>query len=105
MVKDPIEGVEYAPEGLGMGSEASQYVVDHWFTLPGPWVCEGHIMARALRKWMAEHYPVMPCDRVIVFTEHHPEADVTARQAAMHKGVMGTWEDVAHEYASITEYR
>jgi hypothetical protein len=104
-VKEPIDGVIYLPEGLGMGSDSSQYVVDHWFTLPGPWVCEGHVMARACRKWMALHSPVYPADRIIVFTEHHPEADVSARQAAMHRGIMTQWEDVACELQAITEYR
>jgi hypothetical protein len=75
--------------------------------MPGPWVCEGHIMARALRKWQDRSEPfraAAPCDKIIVLKDHHPCADVTRKQEAMHAGVMTTWRDIQHEWPEITWY-
>lgn len=106
-VKEPEEDVTYLPEGFGMGPESSRFVADVWFAMPGPWVCEGHVMARALRKWASEReWHHMPCDRIIVLAHHHPDATVTAAQAAMHRGVIEkTWAEIAERYAPITEHR
>ncbi len=104
--KEPEDDVTYAPEGLGMGPEASRFVADVLFTMPGKWVCEGHIMARALRKWASEReWHCMPCDRIIVLSDHHPLAAVSSAQAAMHRGVMTTWSEVADRFAPIVSYQ
>jgi len=111
-VKEPMPTVHYLPEGLPFSGDngAAQWIVDNWFAMPGPWVCEGHVMARALRRWM--HAPEQygsaddhfPCDRIIVLENHHPLAEVTGQQRAMHKGVMKVWSEIASYYHSITTY-
>lgn len=90
-VKDPEEGVEYLPEGIPFAGDdgAAAWIVANWFGRPGPWVAEGHAMARALRR--ADR---RVCDRVVVFPAPHPNAVVTARQLAMGKGVHTVWETV-----------
>src|ERR1044072_6889457 len=69
-VKEPRKGVTYLPEDLDW-SEGSAYVADHWFSMQGPFVLEGQIMARALRKYAMAHEG-MPADRIFVLTNHHP---------------------------------
>jgi hypothetical protein len=105
----------YLPEGLEFAGDngAAAWVAANWFTMPGPWVCEGHVMARALRRWGAAHYmgrdytrtgDGMPCDRIIVLDKpaHRP---TTSGQEAMHKGVMKVWSEIAHHFEAITEVR
>lgn len=114
-VKEPEHGVTYLPEGLGMGPESSRWIVDNWLSMLGPWVLEGHVMARVLRKWAMEEKDEIekhrlglvlrpfPCDRVIVFPNHHPDTDPNPGQRAMHKGVIEkTWREVEDYYAPIT---
>lgn len=103
----------YLPEGLDFAGDtgAGAWVAEHWFPQPGPWVCEGHVMARALRRWMQESYAatvmgraLYPCDKVVVLSkEAHRET--TAGQEAMHKGVMKVWADIEHYYGPIAEVR
>jgi hypothetical protein len=110
----------YLPEGLDFAGDngAAAWVAEHWFTMPGPWICEGHVMFRALRRWMRfacgevdgpEHMdvdgiPLFPCDHIIVLDRpaHRP----TSRgQEAMHVGVMKVWDEIEDYYAPITEWR
>ena len=55
--KDVEDDVTYLPEGLPISGKdgAAQWIADNWFTMPGPWCCESWVMARALRRWLAEH--------------------------------------------------
>lgn len=111
-VKEPEPGVTYLREGMGMGSDSSRYIVDNWLPMPGPWVLEGHIMARVLRKWLddvlsaepgTEPNHGWPFDRIVVFDEQHPEADITAKQVAMHKGVIETtWRGVRDYFTGMS---
>lgn len=104
----------YLPEGLPFAGDegASSWVAANWFAMKGPWICEGHVMARALRRYMAaeigtridpELPPKFPCDHVIVLdrTAHRPTSD---RQEAMHKGVMRVWDEIETYYAPITTW-
>lgn len=114
-VKNYIPGVEYLPEGLDFSGDqgAAQWVVDHWFgaasaaALPGhrPWIAEGHVMARALRRW-AQNQPLeqQPAERIIVLTGD-PRVETSKGQDAMRKAVMTVWWDVSPRYEGITEYR
>jgi hypothetical protein len=102
----------YLPEGLDFAGDmgAAAWVAERWFSMPGPWVCEGHVMARALRRWLNmpeqygsahDHYP---CDRIIVL-DREAHRETTRGQEAMHKGCMRVWCGIEDYFAPITEYR
>ena len=111
-VKEPLPGVNYLPEGLPFDGDtgAAQWIVDNWFTMPGPWVMEGHVMARALRRWTGaeghswDEPPLSPCDLVYVFEEQRPEIELLPGQVAMHKGVLRVWSEIADVFSDITVY-
>lgn len=110
-VKEVEAGVTYLDAGMGMDSASSRYIVDNWLPMPGPWVLEGHIMARVLRKWLEDaeasgsyEETGFPCDRIIVFPQHHPHAEPTKGQRALHKGVIEkTWRDIEGYFDGMTE--
>lgn len=111
-VKDVEPGATYLPEGIPFSGDdgAAQWIADHWFTLPGPWVCEGHVMARALRRWLnsPEQYGSaddhFPCDRIIVLDR--PGFGMPSKgQEAMHTGVMTVWREIAQYFEPIVEFR
>lgn len=99
----------YLPESLPFAGEggAAHWVARRWFTMAGPWVCEGHVMARALRRWIGERTAFgqpFPCDLIIVLDKPAHRA-TTPQQEGMHKGVMKVWREIAPYYAPITEHR
>ena len=104
LCKEPEDGVTYLPEEFAAKerwSDASQYIADTWFAMPGPWVIEGVATARALRKWLAAHdHP--PCDRVVYFAAAHPLAKVTQGQERMALGVETVWRQIAFDLAHVT---
>src|SRR5215471_18692626 len=97
LVKDREDGITYLPPGLTW-SDGSAYVAQEWFPMPGPWVCEGQIMARVLRKWLRGS---PPADHIVVLGHHHPKARPTPGQRAMHTAVMSIWREIAHRYRAI----
>lgn len=112
-VKEPLGTTVYLPEGMPYSGDegAAAWIVEHWLTMRGPWIIEGHVMARALRRWLNapeqygsahDHYP---CDRIIVFENQRHDCDLKRGQVAQHKGVMTTWNRIADYFAPITEYR
>lgn len=105
-VKDPEEGVTYLPEELPYAGDqgAAAHVAGLWFIWQGPWLCEGHVMARALRRWLDAHPREMPADKIIVLSGP-AKCETSKGQDAMHKGVMTVWEEIAHHFREITEYR
>jgi hypothetical protein len=113
LVKQPQRGVHYLPEGIPISGDqgAAQWISDNWLTMPGPWVLEGWIMARALRRWLGRFDiggapPVMPCDRIIVLHDIHPEArNVLPGHVAMGKAVQTVWRCIAHNFEGIVEDR
>lgn len=91
-VKDPLPGVEYAPESyLGQFEErerwsaTSQWVADNWLDRPGPWICEGVGMPRALRKYMNQREEPPPCN-LVVYVRRPPFVPHLRGQAAQGKG-------------------
>lgn len=78
-------------------SEVSEHV-SAMFDAPGPWAIEGVAAVRALRKWLAAHKGGKPCDMVMWFGK--PAIDVTAKQAAMGKGVVTVWQEIVDELRS-----
>ena len=100
---------EYLPEGFDFHGDnsGSPWIAKNWFPVPRGVVCEGHVMARALRRWRdarTPSSPAFPCDRIIVLdrSAHRPE---TKGQAAMHRGVMTTWRSIAPYFMAIAEIR
>ena len=106
-VKEPEEGVTYLPEGLPFSGDqgSASWVAENWFSMPGPWVCEGQVMARALRRWLSMHGTDAPppADRIIVLATVHPNATPTAGQLAMGKGVMTVWREIESFFAGIVD--
>lgn len=97
----------YLPEGLDFSGDSgpSPWICKHWLTMPGPWIIEGHALARALRRWTRNpHTPQMPCDRIIVLDRpaHRP---TNVAQEALSKGVMRVWREIAHHFTEITDVR
>lgn len=110
MAKEPEAGVTYLAEGLAMENESTRYVVNEWFSRPGPWVCEGWLLARCLRKWLemtsdGESANVFPCDKIIVLEQQRPELDLLAGQVRMHRGVMTVWNKIAPYFEGMVETR
>lgn len=101
LAKEIEPGVTYLPERFAAKSEwsnGSAYVAENWLAAPGPWCCEGVVMARALRKFSGP-----PPDRIIVIANHCPLTPVESGQAAMHKGVMTVWREIAARFAGAAE--
>jgi hypothetical protein len=114
-VKDFEHGVTYLPSGLGFGSESSQWIVDNWLPMPGPWVIEGHVTARVLRKWLLEitymteraesvPSPAYPCDRIFVLT-NEPWVELLPGQARLNETVREQWAQISDYFESIVEER
>jgi hypothetical protein len=108
-VKDPCMYVNYLPNGLPYAGDdgAAAWVAEHWLSMRGPWILEGHVMARALRRWMhaSDAVEEYPCDRIIVFEDQRHDCDLKRGQVAMHKGVMRVWAGIRNYFDPITEYR
>ena len=67
-----------------------------WLEHPGPWVCEGVTMGRALRKWLGRHPGTLrPCDLVLWYGE--PCVEVSDGQASMVKACATIWGQIAGE--------
>lgn len=107
-VKDPEDGVTYLPEGLNYAGDsgAAAWVSGNIFLgMPGPWVFEGHVAARALRRMLAGGWKAFgPKDKIIVLAGP-ARCESTKGQETMHRGVMTVWEEIAHNFKAITEYR
>jgi hypothetical protein len=114
-VKDPMPTVHYLPEGIPYsGNEgAAAWIAEHWFSMAGPWICEGHVMARALQRYIDQQLSVwdfwdqcaMPCDKIIVFEEQRSDQILKPGQLSQHKGVMTTWRRIRDYFDPIVEYR
>lgn len=96
LVKEPLEGVEYLPEGLEWG-EDSEYVATSWLGKDNA-VIEGVGTVRALRKWM-ETNEEMPCDCILYLCDKVVER--TDGQQTMAEGVETIWNEIADYYKNI----
>jgi hypothetical protein len=75
-------------------SEASAQVAE-WLEAPGPFICEGVAVPRALRKWLAAHDTGAPCDVLLYLTE--PFETLLKGQAAMAKGCRTVFDEIEPE--------
>lgn len=108
LVKDPEDGVTYLPEGLPWGGDegASRYIADHWFTMPGPFCCEGVAMARALRKVVQDNrVRILDGVRIVRFTGQHAHAVTKPGQVTMRKAIDTVWSQIAGDLKHLTEMR
>lgn len=112
---DPLSKVVYSkpyttylPEDLDFAGDggAAAWVAENWFPVPKMTVCEGHVMSRALRRWLDGFTgaPTMPADRIIVL-DRPAHRETSKGQEAMHTGVMRVWSEIADAFDHITEYR
>jgi hypothetical protein len=68
-----------------------------WLDQPGPWICEGVAMVRALRKWL-ERSGGAPADLIIWLNE-----PVVARSRGQHVMALGCetiWKEIRPELAA-----
>ena len=95
-VREPLDGVVYLPEGLPFRGDhgAAAYVAKAWLTLPGPWIIEGHAMARALARYLRLYPDMVPCDRVIALLGL-PYGVETTSQRRLAKHCETQWRNVA----------
>jgi hypothetical protein len=91
-VKQPEEDVIYMPEYKSW-SDAPNYVVMEWFSQPGPWCCEGVVMARALRKLKQRGWSDVLKGVEVIYLDF-PFTPLTPGQANMSKGIVTVWFEV-----------
>lgn len=113
-VKEPRERVTYLPEGLDFAGDtgAAAWIAGEWLIAKRneSWVMEGHVMARALRRWLEPYRGqfdfvdhAKPADKIIVLSS--AKVETSRGQDAMHLGVMTVWNEIAHNFIAITEHR
>ena len=103
LVKEPESGVTYLPDNLSW-SECSSYIASKWLSSPGPWVCEGVSMARALRKLITmveAGESEVNLDDIQVIVLSAPKIQLSEGQAAMAKGVQTIWEGIKGRFANV----
>lgn len=87
---DPKRTDDLIARGWSEASEEASY----WFDAPGPWVIEGTMAVRAVRKWL-ERNSGKPVDLVVWRT--CPKVQRTSGQEAMAKGTQTIWRGVLPE--------
>lgn len=83
--------VRHCDDLISLGWSESSQRASLWFDEPGPWVVEGVIAPRALRKWLAKKRG-NPCDKVIWLTT--PRAKLKQGHASMTMGLETIWREV-----------
>lgn len=79
-------------ELIGLGWSESSLAASHWFDEPGPWVIEGVVVARALRKWLTRHPVGKPCDLALWL--NMPVVARTSGQHIMALGCETVWNEI-----------
>ena len=91
-----VTRVRGTDELIGLGWSEASDAASRWFNEPGPWICEGVAMPRALRKWLAAHPGNgKPADLVVWLG-----VAVVARvpgQEAMAAGCLTVWREIRPE--------
>ena len=105
-VKKPETGVIYLPRHL-IFVEAADYVAREWLTMPGPWCCEGVIMARALRKLQRQNLSDLLKGVEVIYLDF-PFVPLTPGQANMRKGITTVWFEIqsfVRQFATVSELK
>lgn len=85
-----IRGTDEVAE---LGWSESSEAASHWFDAPGPWIAEGVMTPRALRKWLAraeDH--TAPADLVVYL--HEPIVERSRGQHVMALGCETVWKEI-----------
>jgi len=85
----PVRGTD---ELRSLEWSESSLVASTWLDRPGPWICEGVVMPRALRKWLAANPEGKPAD--IAIWINAPVSERVRGQDAMAKGCETVWDEV-----------
>lgn len=88
----PVRGTD---ELLGLEWSRSSEVAALWFDHPGPWICEGVVTPRALRKWLLAHPDGAPADWIVWLDE--PVSERVPGQEAMAKGCATVFRQILPE--------
>jgi len=73
-----------------------------WLDEPGPWICEGITMVRAVRKWMAENpidhnvTDLAPCD-LLIFIDRTSHSALKPGQLSLAKGCKTVYNQIHEE--------
>ncbi len=103
-VKQPEPDVIYLPEYLSW-TTAPDYVAREWFVMPGPWCCEGVVMARALRKLLRQQQGHLLKGVEVIYLDL-PMEPRTPGQNNMAKGVSTVWfeiEGFVRQFATVKQ--
>jgi len=87
--------VIHTDDYIELGWSESSLAVSHLFDEEGPWVIEGVIVPRALRKWLGRNEEGKPADRVIFLND--PRQALSKGRAGMAKGCRTVWLEVVGE--------
>lgn len=79
-------------------SEASDRVAE-LIAAPGPWVIEGTIAVRGLRKFIVKYPNVKPCEKVIFRAESYVE--LTSQQKNMANGCWTIFTGIAKQLGDL----
>jgi len=87
---DPRHTDDLISRGWSQASDEAS----HWFDAPGPWIIEGSMGVRAMRKWLKRNSG-MPVDLVV--WQRLAKVHRTKGQESMAKGTETIWKDVLPE--------
>ena len=79
-------------------TEASD-IVAGWMNVPGPWIVEGTIAVRGLRKFLALHEGIKPCDKVIFRSESYVK--LTSQQQNMADGIETIFSEIVQNLIDL----
>jgi Fe-S cluster assembly ATPase SufC len=74
---------------------AGSLLASHWFDEPGPWICEGVAMPRAIRKWLKRRKDDVPADAFLWLA--HPAEERSVGQHVMALGCATVWNEIKPE--------
>lgn len=82
-------------ELIGLEWSASSLAASFWFDEPGGWICEGVVMPRALRKWLARNPEGTPADLIVWVNQ--PVVERSRGQHIMAVGCDTVWREILPE--------
>lgn len=87
--------VHSSDEIRDLGWSESSLKASLWFDAPGPWLCEGVAMPRAIRKWLARNPDSKPSDAILWLA--HPVEERSRGQHVMALGCATVWAEIRPE--------